>query len=334
MDPTTRAQAEEQIADLLRDPHAFERAGKSNELLQHYFRGYPVESLRPLLLHPDAGVKRVALWLAAELPQQMGGLLDCIIPFLADSNVFERQHALQTVFLCAKGDDLDKMLHVFLALEDPDPTLRERTMSLLLNASVEQLSAASGDRRNRLGPSRNLHAAGITVLVQEPPLESNLLEQLITHEEPLFRRYAAIAAERNWETRPDAALAAERSAEPDIREFAIRARKRHQLELELRRRAPEREQIESAATSAADEQAVWLQALKQAFALIREVAKEGDAKCAEELAEAFHELPGLLASQDRAALGKYGEQYIAPLLWKRPRFIAHFGALAGAPQHS
>jgi len=334
MDDTTLAHAERMIAELISDPGTFDRAGKANELLQDYFRGYPVGSLRPLLTHGNRVVRRTALFIAAELPQKVGALLDCIIPFLQDESVSERQHALETVFLCAKGDDLDKMFHVCAALEDPDAFIRRKTMSLLMNASAEQLQAAG---RQCLGPARSLHAAGVTVLVHEPPLDTTLLEQLIRHEEPLYRRYGAVAAERNWETRPAAVEAAENSKDEDIREFAALLRQLHGAELESRRNRSSEPALPAAEAPAQStlktaELKVWLDALKEALVLIRDAARSGDAACAEDLADAFHNLPALLASSDRARLAQYGALFLGPLLSRRPGLAAHFAGLVSPGQ--
>ena len=334
MDAATTAHAEELIAELAADPERFEQGGKINALLQDYFRGYPVGTLRPLLTHPNAIVRRTALWVAAELPQRASGLIDCILPFLADPNAFERQRALETVFLCAKGEDLDKIVHVFRALEDADPNLRRKAMSLLVNAGDEQL-AAPLSLQQRLGPSKNLHAAGITVVVQKPPLEAGLMVQLIAHEEPLFRRYGAIAAARNWETRALALEAAEASPDEDVREFAALARKRTKMELELRRSALEsvaREAPAAGPIPQLDAAALlpWLNALATALGLVRDLIRSGDTAEAEELADAFAELPALLASGDRSRLDGFGERAIAPLLWRRPQLVAQLGGLVGA----
>jgi hypothetical protein len=50
------------IGELLADPAAFQERGRAYQLLEEYFAGLPVQTLRPLLQHTDTLVKYAAVW--------------------------------------------------------------------------------------------------------------------------------------------------------------------------------------------------------------------------------------------------------------------------------
>ena len=55
------------IEAMLADPIAFEEQGRANELLKHYFSGFPLDTLRPLLRSENVAVQRNASFIASEL---------------------------------------------------------------------------------------------------------------------------------------------------------------------------------------------------------------------------------------------------------------------------
>jgi hypothetical protein len=218
---STSPRGQQLVNQLLANPIIFESEGKSYSLLQEFFHGFSIDSLRTLLTHDNPIVKRVGIWISSELGLSASSLLDYTIPFLKDADRYMRYHALEIVMVCSIGKNLEKIVHVIAALEDDDQVIRVHTMFLLKNASAAQLAAAFKDWSS-LGPNAEFHRTGILALLAGEAVDPNEIALMIDHGEPLVRRYGAIGAERIWKKYPECIVGAVNNEDADVRTFAIK----------------------------------------------------------------------------------------------------------------
>lgn len=186
------ARAEQLIGDLLAVPSRFT---KGYELLQAYLKGAPVETLRPLLRGADETVRREAVWVVSELGRQAFLLLDDVVPLIDSGDRYLAFHAMESVTLCATGAGAPAFAHVVARLEDADEVLRTLSMFLMSNVDVSQLAATVD-----IG-LHNEHEEGLRLLLDPSASEESVLS-FINSDEPLRRRYGAIAAARLYEKCP------------------------------------------------------------------------------------------------------------------------------------
>jgi hypothetical protein len=86
-------------------------------------------------------------------------------------------------------------VHVVAKLEDPDEVLRSLSMFLTSNAETSQLVGAAG------GELHSVHQEGLRLLLDASASDEAVLA-FIHSDEPLSRRYGAVAAARLYEKNP------------------------------------------------------------------------------------------------------------------------------------
>lgn len=186
------AEAEQLISELLAEPSRFQEGYR---LLQTYLKGAPLETLRPLLRSGDLVIQREAVWVASELGRQAFSLLDDVVSLIDSGDRYLAFHAMESVTLCATGVRAPQFVHVVAKLEDPDEVLRSLSMFLMSNVETSQLMGALE------GELHSVHQEGLRLLL-DASASADAVLALIHSDEPLRRRYGAIAAARLYEKNP------------------------------------------------------------------------------------------------------------------------------------
>ncbi|RYD89779.1 MAG: hypothetical protein EOP50_17010, partial [Sphingobacteriales bacterium] len=75
------------LNELIEDPVYFSEQGKSYRLLQEYFKGFPLDTLKPLLKHEDLYVQSAATFILSELGRDGCQLITDVIPLLKSGNL-------------------------------------------------------------------------------------------------------------------------------------------------------------------------------------------------------------------------------------------------------
>jgi hypothetical protein len=180
------------VEELLSDPRRFKDEGRAYQLLEEYFAGTPVRTLRPLLRHEEPLVRHAAVWIASELGSQACELLDDIVPLAASEDRYQAYHALEVALVCGVGPRADQFLCIARGLESEDPVIRALSMRLMTKADRSQLEAASA------GPTL-LSEQGMRGLRWLASQESSRAEEIVVmldSREAVLQRYGAIAMKR------------------------------------------------------------------------------------------------------------------------------------------
>lgn len=222
-------QATELINELLQNPERFDQEqingiSKGYCLLQHFFRGHAVETLRPLLKHNNPIVRRIAAFIAVEITISSAPLIEVVVPLIRDPDGYIAQDAIDCVFLCSAAGLEVHFLHIVRELESDRDRMNLVAMHLVSHANSRQLDAALQDT-DRLGLSAPLHRQGLAVLLKEELSEEAILT-MVANSNPLLRKYGAIAAKRHCERWPDSFSALMSSEDEDIRKFGTEALER------------------------------------------------------------------------------------------------------------
>jgi hypothetical protein len=207
---TAATQGEQLIQELFADPKRFAEVGRSHDLLQAYFDGLAVDTLRPLLRSADVWIQRVGGFVASELGAKAQALVHDVLPLLNSPEPLVQNYAMEV--LCVCSDD-ETFANIATRLESPHRGLRLQAMSLLANSKVSQLQTAAGVFKT---DGREVHARGLEVLAGDPPADVAVRQDL-RHPDALIRRYAAIAAKRfGLKGAQDEAT---RNSNADVRDF-------------------------------------------------------------------------------------------------------------------
>ena len=105
-------EAESLIEELLYKSGVFSEQEKSYQLLQCYFEGFPVETLKPLILHKNIKVRAAAAFIASELVVQAEDMVREITPLINDDNPHTQWYALESVMVCSEGKYMDQFVFV------------------------------------------------------------------------------------------------------------------------------------------------------------------------------------------------------------------------------
>jgi len=211
------------INDLLADPRKFDEDGRAYALLQIYFAGFPLDTLRLLLRNDDIFVQRAAAFIASELGGKASSLVDDIVPLVSSTDRHVQWYAMEVLAVCGEGEHVEKFAVVIQMLKSNDVALRRLAMRLIANADVSQLEAARRYFATR-GASHESHETethhqALVTLVARNRVEPPVVAAMIKDTDPLVRRYGAIMAARLVSEYPNLILEARASDDPDLQSF-------------------------------------------------------------------------------------------------------------------
>lgn len=207
------------IEELNSNPSKFYKQGKTYQLLQEYFNGFPLETLRPLLCHEEPLIRRAAVWVTSELGVSGCSLLNDAITLIYDEDRYIRYHALEIVAVCSVGENLNEYIKIVSFLESNDDVIRVLVMRLISNADKLHLEVAARFFGLK-GSYHKLHNEGLLKLleVEKTPPEEVFL--MINSCEPLTRKYGIIAAKKLFAKFPKIILDAVDNEDSDISRFS------------------------------------------------------------------------------------------------------------------
>ena len=183
-------------------------------LLQEYFDGYPIESLRKLFASRDERVVKAGAWLASELGRQVGPLMEELGELAVHSSSFVRFFVLDSILLAATGSDGRVIARAVQCISDGDRAVRWKTLMFLSRALHDQLEASMPYLR----PELETQLAWLLASTERSDQES-VLERLSSNS-AVGRLVAVAAAARIGRHHPEALRVAVNSDDPEVRTFA------------------------------------------------------------------------------------------------------------------
>jgi len=214
---TTREDARSLIGELLADPRRFVEDGRPYALLDAFWRGEPVETLRPLLRSGDPWVERAASFVAAELGAAAEVLVKDVISLLSSRDRLARNHAMEVLATCADGSQAEAFGHLAGMLEDDDIGIRLQAMDLVVGATTGQLHALAEFLRDH-SEDRVAYANYVQMLINSG-LSVAQIGSMLHSADALTRRYGAIAVKRLAQTDSGVAGLATDVEDPDLRDY-------------------------------------------------------------------------------------------------------------------
>ena len=184
----------------------------SNELLQAFFAGYPVERLRLLLRSDDDDVVRAGVWIASELGVAAASVIDDLAPLLWHPLQYVRFWAVDAVLAAASVADGEVIARALGLIEDGEDAVRWKVLHLLARASSEQLAAALPFTSDANLARRLRWLAGEPLRIEDVAvrLDGDRLDRL----------FAVAAAARLRSGRKQALQRAMASSDDEVRTFA------------------------------------------------------------------------------------------------------------------
>lgn len=179
------------ISDLLENPKLFNKQGKANILLQEYFHGLSVNSLRPLLRHENFYVRRSAAFIASELGAEAVSLLDDIVCLSHDPDMHTRWYCIESIMVCSQLRDFHQFSKVVIAMEGESDSIRVLAMGLVMNATAQQVEATI-ENFEKSKIKKKYHILGLKNLLLSEHIEKSEVKKMIESESSVLRKYGAI----------------------------------------------------------------------------------------------------------------------------------------------
>ncbi|PPC89004.1 MAG: hypothetical protein CTY35_15640 [Methylotenera sp.] len=217
-----KSSGEKLISELLANPDKFYKQGKAYQLLQEYFHGLPLDTLKPLLSHINGNVRGTAVFVASELGGKAKCLIQEITSLINDPDKKIQWDALESVMTCSTGTDVEKFIFVVKELESSDDSISRLAMRLVSNADLSQLEAGF-KLSHTLGPFGKLHEHGLSMLLRGNSITEADIISMLKNPEPLDRIYGAIAAKRLFRHHPKFLEIASSSLDSKISRFSSEA---------------------------------------------------------------------------------------------------------------
>ena len=167
----------------------------TNELLDEFFDGYPLDNLRLLLRSRDHTVVAAGAFIASELSFEALPLLDDIVDLLHHPYAPVRFGALDFLLGCVGSKDTESVLKALELLEDADSRVRFMAMNFASKLPEDVLRAVK-DTASVQYPITS-HAKGLELVLNSLDLHgTDAITSGLTDTDAVLRRYAAVAAIR------------------------------------------------------------------------------------------------------------------------------------------
>lgn len=208
------------VERIITNPKQADDDGIADILLQEYFNGFDLETLRPLLRSDDPVVQSAATFIVFELGSNASSLMDDILPLLESHNPSKRLEVLGCVMECSaeRTEHLDKFTLVLEAMEDTHQGNRIFSMGLVSNANEEQIEA--GIRQFQSRNDSESHVLGLELLLRCFAISESEILKFTNSDDPILRKYGAIATTKMATTFPNRVYSLLLNDDDEIREYA------------------------------------------------------------------------------------------------------------------
>jgi hypothetical protein len=171
------------------------------DLYSAFYKGFPIENLRPLLVSDDLDVSGSGALLANELGDRMGPLIDEVLALAEHTHTQARSDALYALQACARPCNVNALGRLVLALDDPGPFVHRAAMQFIIMARYRcvKIGAEEAKRQRPTSPFQ-----AIWSLIQESgnlkwspeQITKDEIAEFIHHPAPVVRRFGVGLAAR------------------------------------------------------------------------------------------------------------------------------------------
>jgi hypothetical protein len=208
-----KAQGDELLARVLSgDEWA---SGVSNDLLNEFFRGYPIENLVRLLGSDDERVVQSGAWIASELARDARPILKDLATLFDYPNVGVRYYCVETVLTAATDEDGEVVGSAISRITDSERPVRKMAFELMARADRSLLVAGAPY-------AKDSELAGLewTLEVEAESRDDSEIASWLQDSDELKQLFAAVAAARVYSRSPHYLQLAASSNESDAQSFA------------------------------------------------------------------------------------------------------------------
>lgn len=176
------------IADLQNDPERFYKNKQSLGLLQEFYHGFPISTLRPLLHSENQIIKRESVWITSELVNAEE-LMDDVFMLLDDDDDYVVFYAAEVVARFYRN--INEFSKVFKLLEHSEQSVVDSAMNLISRFSKPELQWAY---EYFVQTGEHNHEQGLWLLLHYDEIGKEEIQQLINGSNSVVSKYSQICA--------------------------------------------------------------------------------------------------------------------------------------------
>lgn len=213
-----KERAEKFMEQIKTNPTSSKVGVMTNDLLTEFHRGYPIENLRPLLVHENEDFVRIGVWIASELGEKGAPLLSDVVSLLSHPRKEVRFSAIDCVLAWAAHSNAIEIVSTISLLDDPESGIRWKVMDFLARVSLEQLQAALSYLD--VTEPQSAQARGLRWLLSSDARNDKEVISTLQSEDGFLRKYGVVAATRMARVNRDPVVYASSIRDPDVKGFA------------------------------------------------------------------------------------------------------------------
>lgn len=188
----------------------------TNELLDAFFDGYPIERLCLLLQSDEEHAVKVGAWLASELGEKVTPLMSELSQLLDHPLRYVRFFILDAILISATHECGEVVARAIRLIQDPDEAVRGKTLSFLTNATSQQLTTALPYLNNQ-----TIKALLVWLLdADNPQIDQQVMMMKLDDAGSLTRMFAVAASARLAQRDQGLLEHAATSTDPEVSSFA------------------------------------------------------------------------------------------------------------------
>jgi|SRR5665213_168316 len=191
-------------------------SGIANDLLNEFFRGYPIDNLVRLLRSDDERVVRSGAWIASELARDAKPVLEHLIPLFNSTDTRVRYYCVETVLTAATAQDGEVVGHAISRITDDERPVRRMTFELLARAGRSPLLAGAAYVKD----SRIVSLLEWVLEIESELRDNDEIAARLCESDVLRRLFAAVAAARIYRRNPHYLQLAVSLGESEAQSFA------------------------------------------------------------------------------------------------------------------
>jgi hypothetical protein len=191
-------------------------SGVANDLLNEFFRGYPIEKLTTLLRSDDEQVVQSGAWIASELAREARPILGELVTLLDFPNVRVKYYAIETALTAATEHDEEVTARAVSLIGSSEPPIRRASFELSARADPAVLAASLPYIVDR-------HVAALlewALQVESESRDDDEITSRLREPDGLGRLFAVVSAARVYRRNPHYLQLAASMGESDAQALA------------------------------------------------------------------------------------------------------------------
>lgn len=190
-----------------------------NNLLDEFYRGFPISEILRLLESSDEKSIRAGTWIVSELGTKSCPIFRKIKPLIKSPDPKTRFHVASCILVCADEDDGESIIDLARLLQDKSSFVRWRAIDVLCRLSKRQISIVLNCTQSNSSKINFHHGFKLLFNCDNGLVSVEQIKAEMQNQDSLMQKFTIIAAVRQQLNYSIIQELSKISADPDIVDF-------------------------------------------------------------------------------------------------------------------